>query len=163
MDRSDPNTWTQSYVSSNRAECLRFLQETDRLVVKYIRERNYPAAVAGLDRILNGLVALHNGKCGNFRSHIAMFSMCEASVIAFGDLGPGAPESRRRATAMGLFQDAYDFSQSQATKETIAEVISQLKSGAPLTKIKSRYDSDFPQSTINFLTDLHDRLSNVPA
>lgn len=161
MDKYDPNTWTESYVSSNRAECLSFIKETNSLVVNYIRQKNYSAAIAGLDRILNGLVVMQNGRCGDFRSHIAMFSLCEASIAAFGTFGPNAPETRRRGTALKLFEDALDFSRSEATKEILRDIISALKSGAPLARIKEEYDPDFPQSAIDNLTDLQGRLSTV--
>lgn len=163
MDKYDPNTWTESYVSSNRTECLDFLKETDYLVVNYVRQKNYSAAVAGLDRILNGLVVMQNGRCGDFRSHIAMFSQCEAAIAAFGAFGPSATESRRRETALKLFEDARDFAKSERTKEILSGVISALKSGAPLARIQEEYDPDFPQSVIDNLKDLQGRLSMVPA
>lgn len=160
-DRRDPNTWTERYASSNRAECLEELRGINSLVVTYLRQKNYKAAAVGLDGILNGLIALQNGKCGDFRSHIAMFSLCEASIIAFGALGADISESRRRETALSLFEDARDFSKSKATKEILCNMIAELKSGVPPAKIKQKYDPDFPQSEIDMLTDLHRRLSTV--
>lgn len=162
MDKSDPNTWTKSYVSSNQEKCLRELKDVNSQVMSFIRQKNYLPAIAGLDRILNGLITMQNGKCGDLRSHIAMFSMCEGAIITFCDFGADVSESRQRETALKCFEDAYDFSKSEATKENIRAIIAELKSGVPLARIKEEHGAELPESMIlDMLADLNSRLSAV--
>lgn len=158
MDRNDPNTWTSSFVSTNRTECLSFLQETNSMIIDFVHQKNYFAAISGLDRVLNGLIIMHNAKCGDFRSHIAMFSMCEGMIIVFGSFGSNYPESKRREAALGMFEDAHDYSQSEQTKKIVREINDDLKSGISLIRIKDTYGSGFPQSVTDILTDLNSNL-----
>lgn len=162
MNKSDPNTWTESYVSSNRAECLRDLRDVNSQVMVFIRQKNYLPAITGLDRILNGLVTMQNGKCGDFRSHIAMFSLCEGAIIVFGDFGKSVSESRQRETALKCFEDARDFSKSAAAKENIRSIIAELKSGVPLARIKAEQGTELSESMVlDMLADLNSQLSAV--
>lgn len=163
MDRDDPNTWTKDFVLAHRADCLRFLQTTNSQVIDYVRRKNYVTAVAGLDRIQNGLITMNNAKCGDFFSHLAMFSLCEASIIAFGIPDSVMHEDMRRERALLLFQDARDFSKSADVKNLMSAIIADLESGTPLTEINKEYDPDFPQSVIETLTKLNSRLSSIPA
>lgn len=157
-DINDPNTWTGSFVSTNRAECLRFLRETTSMIVDFVQQKNYLAAIAGLDRVLNGLIIMQNAKCGDFRSHLAMFSMCEGSILAFGINDVDVPESKQREAALKLFEDARDFSKSEQTRQFLQEIAADFKSGVSLKRIKDKYGSDFPQSVIDILADLNNKL-----
>lgn len=152
MDIGDPNTWTKEYVVSHQTECLRFLQETNELVIRYVRQRNFPAVVAGLDRILNGLVLMQNSGCGDFRSHIAMFSMIEGTIIASC---LDAPEDRVRKTAAAAFADARDFAKSDKAKENMEIFRSGLESGEPLSHWREQYDEE---ENIGILKGLNEKL-----
>lgn len=152
MDISDPNTWTKEFVVSHWAECIRFLQDTNKLVIHYIRQRNYPAAITGLDRILNGLILMQNSGHGDFHSHISMFSMVEGTVIA---CCMEAPEDRLRKTAAALFADARDFAKTDKAKQKMEALRSELESGVPLSQWRKAYDEE---ETIGFLQDLNEQL-----
>lgn len=163
MDRNDPNTWTKDFVLANREACLDFLKEDNLQVVDYVRHENYIVAIAGLDRIQNGLVTMNNAKCGDFRSHLAMFSMCEGLIIAFGVSDSFAYEEKRRELALKSFEDARDFAKSTDMKAFVGTIIADLKSGAPLSKLKEEYGDDFSQHVTETLIDLNDRLSSAGA
>lgn len=129
------------------------------MVVNFVRQKNYLAAISGLDRILNGLVIMQNAKCGDFRSHIAMFSMCEGMIIVGGSFGAEVSESKQRENAIKIFEDARDFSQSEQTRQSIGEMIAELKSGTSLAQIREQCGSEFPEVVIDMLTDLNNKLS----
>ena len=154
MDRYDPNEWTESFVKSEASFCMQTLRNINETVAALIDERNYPPAVAGLDRILNGLITFQNAGA-DVRPHLCLFSWLEAEVIAFG---MDAPEDYRRKTALSLFEDARDFAKSQNTRDNLSVIIVDLKTGVPLNKIRDEYEPDFPDSVIEGLANLQEEL-----
>ena len=154
MDRHDPNQWTEKFVKSEPSFCMQILREINATVAELVDERNYPPAVAGLDRILNGLITFQNAGA-DMRPHLCFFSWMEAEIIAFGI---DAPEENRRKTAISLYEDARDFAKSQNTKDNISAVIKELKRGVPLNKLRTEYDPDFPDSVVETLGDLQEQL-----
>ncbi len=158
MDRQDPNTWTAAYASANTAECLAFLRQTNTQAAELVREKRYEAAVAGLDRILNGLIVLQNSKVGNFRPHICMFSWCEANVIF---MGVDAPEDKRRQTALALYRDACDFAGSESTRQSLREIIEALESGMAADEFRRELEPTFPTETADMMEKLNEQLQGV--
>ncbi len=155
MDRYDPNEWTGSFVKENTAFCMEFLRETNQKVIDLLEEGTYDAAVAGIDRILNGLIVLQNNTSGNYKPHICMISWMEAFVIAFG---VDASEDQKRETVINCLQDAYDFAKSENTKEDIMKCINDFKSGAPFDEIYASEQHDFPGEVIEILSDIDGKL-----
>lgn len=125
VDHTDPNTWTKQYVASHRKECLSFLQETSLLIIRYIRQGNYKAAVAGLDRILNGMITMQNSKCGNYYPFLYTFSMVEGILLA----SMGSPYIKN---AIKVFEDARDFAQTPKAKQSMDAALLPLKAGKPI-------------------------------
>lgn len=124
-DYTDPNNWTGQYVRSHRKECLSNLKEVNLLVIRYVQQNNYTAAITGLDRILNGLMTMQNSKCGDYWSIMSMFSMVEGVLLAsFG--AQGIP------TAIEVLKDARDFAKTPDTKKTINSMLAQLRAGKSL-------------------------------
>ncbi len=154
MDRYDPNEWTKSFVMENQTFCLEQLRCTNNRVIELIEQREYAPAVAGLDRIINGLITMLNAG-GDYRSQICFFSWIEANVILFG---MDAPEDRKRDTALKLLEDARDFAKSETSKQNISAMISDLRSGKSISTIKNEYGSEFPSADIDMLRDLNGKL-----
>ena len=155
MDRQDPNTWTPSYASQNLSDCLAFLRETNQLVIRYTEQENYSAAIAGLDRILNGLIVILNSKSMDVRSHISLFSMCEAHLVAFGI---DAPESNRKSTAIQLMEDAIDFAKSETTKANFREILNEFRNCTSLADLRDDYGADFQEAVLDMLNNLNKQL-----
>lgn len=118
----DPNTWTTEYVISHRGECLDDLREINQLVIRYVRQENYAAGIAGLDGILNGLVTMQNSKQDNYSSFISMFSMVEAIVML--SFSPASSD-----TAIMLLEDARDFATKAETRRNVEAMIREIKAG----------------------------------
>ncbi len=154
MDRYDPNEWTKSFVDENQSFCLEQLRSTNNRVIELIEQREYAPAIAGLDRILNGLIAMQNAG-GDYRSQICFFSWIEADVILFG---MDAPEDKRREIALNMLEDARDFAKSETSKQNISAMISDLRSGKSISTMKNEYDSEFPSADIDMLRDLNGKL-----
>lgn len=148
MNKQDPNTWTARYVSWHTSECLRFLRDTNMMVVELMRQGEYQAAVAGLDRIINGLIVMQNSRCGDFRAHLCMLSWCEGNIIA---LGVDAPEGKRREAAMMMYRDACDFAKSDSTKESLKEIMYALNARMTLQEFAEEVEPNFPEDTIEIL------------
>lgn len=124
-DYSDPNNWTGQYVRLHRKECLTNLKEINLLTIQCVQQNNYKAAIAGLDRILNGLMTMQNSKCGDYRSIMSMFSMVEGILLAsFGS--QGIP------TAIEVMKDARDFAKTPDTKKNIDSMLARLRAGKSL-------------------------------
>lgn len=155
MDRYDPNEWTRSFVIENQSFCLEFLRDTNTQVANLLREGEYKAAVAGLDRILNGLITMQNAG-GDYRSHISLFSWIEADVILFGI--EDAPDDRKRDTAIGMLADARDFSKSDTNKQKLSAMISDVRGGRSISSLKSEYSPTFPEEEIDTLQNLNGKL-----
>ncbi len=156
MDRTDPNTWTKDFAKNNKSYCFDFLAETNMLVVRYMKERNYKGAVAGIDRILNGLVVLQNSGVADCKPHLCLFSWCNGDIILH--CVNDAPDYKRKEVALANYEDARDFAKSDSTKASLRSIISDIKSGASVSTLKSRYAANCPQETIETLESLTDEL-----
>lgn len=154
MDRYDPNEWTEQFVKSETDFCMETLRNINETVAALVDEGNYPPAVAGLDRILNGLITFQNAGA-DVRPHLCFFSWMEAEIIAFG---LDAPEDYRRKTALALYEDARDFAKSQSTRDNLSLLIVDLKTSVPLDEMKETYDPDFPEAVVETLGDLQEQL-----
>lgn len=154
LDIDDPNTWTKSYVLSNRSACIACLREINLLVIRYIRQENYKSAIAGLDRILNGLVTMSNSGCGNFRSHMSMFSLAEGTLIASCPIAE-ATEEYIRETAIKSWEDARDFAQNESTKQIVENMINSFNAGESINQT----DPEFPDSIIELLQNMDGKLA----
>ena len=154
MDRYDPNEWTKSFVAENQSFCLEQLRSTNNRVIELIEQREYAPAVAGLDRIINGLITMLNAS-GDYRSQICFFSWIEADIILFG---MDAPEDRKRNTALQLLEDDRDFAKSETSKQNIIAMISDLRSGKSISTMRTEYGSEFPSADIDMLRDLNGKL-----
>ena len=158
MDRHDPNQWTKEFVIDNKDFCIRIIKDTNNQVIDYIKQGEHKAAIAGLDRILNGLVTMINAGY-DYRSHVCFFSWIEANIMLFGNL-PDAPEQNRINTAKATLLDAKDFAKGETTKNTISEIIDDINKGYDLSALSSKYAGDFPNFEIETLTNLNDKLEN---
>lgn len=154
MDRFDPNEWTKQFVRQEPEFCMDILRQVNATVIDLVREENYAPAVAGLDRILNGLITFQNAGA-NVRPHLCMFSWMEAEIIAFG---MDAPERNRRNTAIQLYEDARDFAKSENTRNSISQIISQLRAGTPLSVMRQERGPDFAEDIASMLEDLQRQL-----
>lgn len=154
MDRYDPNEWTRSFVAENQAFCLEQLRSTNNRVIELLQNGDYAPAVAGLDRILNGLITMLNAG-GDYRSQICLFSWIEANILLFG---VDAPEEKRRQNALQILEDAKDFAKSETTKQNISSMISDVRSGRSIQSLRQDYSSDFPAEEIDLLRDLNSKL-----
>lgn len=118
-------------------------------------------ALAYLNPIREGLLTMHNEGCGNFRLQIVTFSMCAALITAFGSFDASVDTSRRREEALAYLEHAKnivrDIESWKSMQNFYQKIIDDLKSCAPLTQIKDKYD--FPQSVIDILTSANDEIS----
>lgn len=159
MDRYDPNEWTKDFVLSNKSFCVSFLKETNELIIKYVKEKNYKASIAGLDRMLNGLITMQNAGIGNCRPYICGLSFVEGDIIACGLFE--APNDRRRDIALKAFMDARDFS-TGGIGELANQAINALESGISFERFKQDFDPNFPDDTVlDMLSDTTHRLDDL--
>ncbi len=158
MDRHDPNQWTKEFVVGNKDFCIRIIKDTNNQVIDYIKQGEHKAAIAGLDRILNGLVTMINAGY-DYRSHVCFFSWIEANIMLFGNL-PDAPEQNRINTAKATLLDAKDFAKGETAKNTINEIINDINKGYELSALTSKYAGDFPNFETETLADLNNKLDN---
>ena len=156
MDKTDPNTWTKDFARDNKSYCFDFLAETNMLVVKYMKEGNYTGAVAGIDRILNGLIVIQNSGAADCKPHLCMFSWCNADIILH--CVNDAPDYKRKEIALANYEDAYDFAKSTSTKDSLRLIISNIKGGVSVSDLKYRYERNCPQETIETLENLTNEL-----
>ncbi len=156
MDRYDPNEWTTSFVRSNADFCLQFLQETNAIIVRVLREGNCTAAVAGLDRTLNGLITFYNAGAQTdlVRYLISCLSLVESHVIAFG-LEGGDPTARRK-NALACLEDARDFAGDEDMKELIQPLLRDLYSNKSLDQLRYDHEPNFPADSVDLLEEIHD-------
>ena len=161
IDINDPETWTGSYVTSNRKECLITLQAHNLMAIDYLHQKNYLGALAYLNPIREGLLTMHNRGCGIFRSQIATFSMCIALITAFGSFDASVDTRQRREEALAYLEYAKNIVREveswQSLQSFYQKIIDDLKSCTSLTQIKDKYD--FPQSVIDILTSTNDEIS----
>jgi hypothetical protein len=161
MEIREPNEWTKDYVKKNTEGCLNLLVEYTMLVIKYIEDDNYTAAVAGTDRILNGLIVLLNAGIGNFRPYISQFSLCQGNLIAFGNIADESKSSQVKKNALAMYEDAYDFAKTDRVKDYLSPIIGFLKEGGSLAELKEEIDPDFPKDTLDSFKDLLKKLNQI--
>lgn len=155
VDKTDPETWTKSFVSYNQTLCLRVLREVNSLVLTGLSQKDYRSASVCLDRLLSGLAIMHTAKCDDFLSPLSMYSLCAATISAFGlDM----PENKRRELMLAGLEDARDFSTNKETAEYTTAVIADLQSGMSLTQLQLKYAPNFPQNEIGLIKDLGSKL-----
>jgi hypothetical protein len=152
MFNNDPNTWTADFVRRNAADCIQFLKEAHMTVIKLTRDGNYQPVVAGIDRIINGFITMHNAGVGNYMPHMATLSLLESQIVAFGVTE--APENRRIKTALNLMRDAYDFASTDTFKGAIKDCIEIFESGMDIDDIMDEVEPGFPEQTLELLEDL---------
>lgn len=154
----DPNEWTREFVSANPDFCIRKLKETNEQIIDWMKQGEHKTAVAGLDRVLNGLITMTNAGY-DFHSHICFLSWMEANIILFGDFGD-APEHNRIHTAKSVLLDARDFAKSDTAKNSINQILNDINKGYAISVLTSKYAADFPNSEIETLIDINNRLES---
>ena len=155
-DRYDPNQWTRDFVGENKDFCVGVIKDTNNQVISLLKAGEHKAAIAGLDRILNGLVTMINSGF-DYRSQACFFSWVEANIMLFGEL-QDAPEQNRINTAKEALLDARDFAKSETTKNNIGAIIDDINKGYSLSRLEDKYCEDFPDFEIETLADLNDKL-----
>lgn len=150
MDKYDPNQWTQSFVQENADFCFSILEDTNTRTVQFLKQANYSAAVAGIDRMLNGAITINNAGVSNMKPFLAAYSFCQGTIIACGLTG--FEESKRKNTAMSAFADARDFAEDEL-KQISQQTISLLESGCSLTAFKQQVSPDFPADVIKIMSN----------
>ncbi len=150
MDRYDPAEWTQSFVSENSTFCFEFLQSTNQRVIELLKQGDYAAALAGIDRMLSGAATMHKAQVSNMLPFLATNSF-NAGIIATCGL-KGVPDDKRRQTAIAAFEDARDFS-SADLQNLATTVIGMLKSGRSFESIKAEISPNFPQDVIELMSE----------
>lgn len=154
----DTNNWTPSFVSANRAECMRTLRTLNSTVETLIREKNFPDAIVGMKKISIGLIKMENEKIADFGKQLVLLALMMPAVAILGILDIDAPESSRRKTAL---QYALEMATNpnhelaacyQIAQDDVHSYIADLKSGAPLAQIKRKYN--FPADVFDALRDL---------
>ena len=171
----NPKTWTKSFVTSHRAECLLFLREMNLSAINYIEEGKFFSALASMnDAILNGLMVMKSsGKYGDLRPYLAGYSCVCGEVSAFADADAMLREMREmginpkytlsqtkknlRDSATEAFLDALDFSTGDRMKKYITAVLKDLADGVPADQIRREYASDFPADAQDILLDVDSR------
>lgn len=154
VDSEDPNTWTAQYVTLHRKECLTLIWETNQITIRCLREGSYAPAIVGLDRILNGLITMHNCKRENYRSFLFSFSMLESIVLMA--LIPSNPDKASSITssAIATLEDAMDFARTIRAKRNIKDTIRQIRAGWIV-------NSQDISGTIELLEDLGRRIASI--
>ena len=171
----NPKTWTKTYVTTHRAECLLFLREMNLSAIHYIEEGKFFSALASMnDAILNGLMVMKSsGKYGDLRPYLAGYSCVCGEVSAFADADTMLREMREmginpkytlsqtkknlRDNATEAFLDALDFSTGDRMKKYITAVLKDLADGVPTDQIRRDYAPDFPADAQDILLDVDSR------
>ena len=175
VELENPKTWTKTYVTTHRAECLLFLREMNLSAIHYIEEGKFFSALASMnDAILNGLMVMKSsGKYGDLRPYLAGYSCVCGEVSAFADADTMLREMREmginpkytlsqtkknlRDNATEAFLDALDFSTGDRMKKYITAVLKDLADGVPTDQIRREYASDFPADAQDILLDMDSR------
>ena len=157
VELENPKTWTKTYVTTHRAECLLFLREMNLSAIHYIEEGKFFSALASMnDAILNGLMVMKSsGKYGDLRPYLAGYSCVCGEVSAFADADTMLREMREmginpkytlsqtkknlRDNATEAFLDALDFSTGDRMKKYITAVLKDLADGVPTDQIRREY------------------------
>ena len=159
MDRYDPNQWTAEFVASNKSFCVELLKDTSEKIVSLTDCGDYKAAIAGLDRMLNGLIVMHNAGVGNCKPHLCGLSFAEGTIIACAL--DDAPDDKRRDTAIKAFLDARDYSNG-GLGQYADSAIDALRSGMTFDEFKETFDPNFPDDTVQiFLSDMPEKLDRL--
>ena len=133
MDILDPNTWTAEYVVNNYYDCFARLSEVNEKVIFLFRKGDSKAAVAGMDRMINGAVTIHNSLSVDMSRFLAANSFCEGLLITCAM--DSAPDAKRRESAAAAFEDARSFS-PEYDGETTRQYIRALSSGRSFGEIR---------------------------
>ena len=175
VELENPKTWTKTYVTTHRAECLLFLREMNLSAIHYIEEGKFFSALASMnDAILNGLMVMKSsGKYGDLRPYLAGYSCVCGEVSAFADADTMLREMREmginpkytlsqtkknlRDNATEAFLDALDFSTGDRMKKYITAVLKDLADGVPTDQIRREYASNFPADAQDILLDVDSR------
>ncbi len=175
VELENPKTWTKTYVTTHRAECLLFLREMNLSAIHYIEEGKFFSALASMnDAILNGLMVMKSsGKYGDLRPYLAGYSCVCGEVSAFADADTMLREMREmginpkytlsqtkknlRDNATEAFLDALDFSTGDRMKKYITAVLKDLADGVPTDQIRRDYAPDFPADAQDILLDVDSR------
>ena len=158
MDRHDPNQWTKEFVVNNKDFCIGEIKDFNKLIIKYLQEGEHQAVIAGLDRVLNGLVTMINAGY-DYRSHVCLLSWVEANVMLFGNLQEFAEENRIK-TAKEVLLDARDFAKSDTVKNKTNAIVDDINNGYDLAALRVKYEEDFPNVEIDTIIDINNRLDN---
>ena len=150
MDIYDPNQWTVEFAKQKGIFCIDFLKETNAKVIEKLREGNYRAAAAGIDRMLNGAVTLHNAGDYDMRPFLSTYSFNQGIIAVCGLTD--APEEQCRQTAISAFSDARDFA-TDSLRDTAVGVINMLQSGQSLIYVRSEICPNFPSEVIGVMLD----------
>ena len=175
VELENPKTWTKTYVTTHRAECLLFLREMNLSAIHYIEEGKFFSALASMnDAILNGLMVMKSsGKYGDLRPYLAGYSCVCGEVSAFADADAMLREMREmginpkytlsqtkknlRDNATEAFLDALDFSTGDLMKNYMTAVLKDLADGVPADQIRRDYAPDFPADAQDILLDVDSR------
>ncbi len=175
VELENPKTWTKTYVTTHRAECLLFLREMNLSAIHYIEEGKFFSALASMnDAILNGLMVMKSsGKYGDLRPYLAGYSCVCGEVSAFADADTMLREMQEmginpkytlsqtkknlRDNATEAFLDALDFSTGDRMKKYITAVLKDLADGVPTDQIRRDYAPDFPAYAQDILLDVDSR------
>ena len=175
VELENPKTWTKTYVTTHRAECLLFLREMNLSAIHYIEEGKFFSALASMnDAILNGLMVMKSsGKYGDLRPYLAGYSCVCGEVSAFADADTMLREMQEmginpkytlsqtkknlRDNATEAFLDALDFSTGDRMKKYITAELKDLADGVPTDQIRRDYAPDFPADAQDILLDVDSR------
>ncbi len=161
---TDPNQWSKSFVQQDPAGCVAFLIETNGRIRQLLQQREYPAAIAGIDRVLNGLVTMQNAGLGNFRPHIAVMSSVEGTILAFAELeldGKVASQEDRRKGAIQAFSDAGDFAGGERLQTLSAQMVQLLQSGKSLNEIAIEQCVSLPADAVDGIDTVTEQLQKL--
>ena len=151
MDKYDPNEWNAEFVSENKDFCFSQLLDINSQVVDCLKKGDYEAAVAGIDRMLNGAITIQNSGVADMKPFLSTNSFAQGTIIVCGL--NDAPEMKRRETAIAAFSDARDFAEPDMT-ESSQDVIIKLESGQKMNSIAKEICPDFPADLINLMSKL---------
>lgn len=116
---------------------------------------NYNAAIAGLDRMLNGAIVMQNAGVADMRPFLSSNSFYEGVIITCGI--KNASESKLKETAVAAFSDARDFASSDL-KYTYSNVLAMFQSGRSLSSIANQICPKFPDDIIKEMLDTNSKL-----
>ena len=158
MDIYDPNAWTQEYVRQNFNDCIQRLKEINARVMELYRAGDVNSTIVGTDRMLNGATMMQNTLAVDLKPFLAANSFSQGLVITCQM--SGAPDAKRRQTALAAFRDAQDFSVSY-NRELTKQLINALQAGRSFNNIRDELCPSYRDSVIRTLEQNIDRLNAV--